>query len=226
MRLNLGVYTYKFENLQLDFFNSPVFAFSTINAGSARSKGVEVEFEYAPRTIEGFNLRGSLNYNRARYGDVPNAPCYTGQTPTAGCTIPFVGSRPLQNLKGKPTANAPLWTASLGASYEVPVSDDLKLGFSTDARYSASYIPTAFGNPNTRQPKYVNLDATVRLGTVDDSLQFAVIGKNLTNRFYATGGVDSPSTGARTGLPTGLLADQQGYISLPRSVQLQVTVRY
>ncbi|WP_156680902.1 TonB-dependent receptor [Sphingomonas profundi] len=240
LRLNLGIYTYKFENLQLDFFNSPVFAFSTINAGSARSRGVELEFEYAPRTLEGLNLRGSLNYNRARYGDTigpvtgtggtsivgPNAPCYTGQAPAAGCTILIPGARPTQNLKGLATANAPLWTASLGASYDFPLSDNLKLSLSTDARYSASYIPTAFGNPNTRQPKYINLDASVRIRTADDMLEFAAIGKNLTNRFYATGGTDAPSTGARTGTVTGLLADQIGFISLPRSVQLQVTVRY
>ncbi len=226
LRLNLGLYTYQIKNLQIDFFNSPVFAFSTINAGSARSKGVELEFEYAPRAADGFNLRGSLNYNRARYGDVPNAPCYTGQTPAAGCIIPFVGSRPIQNLKGKPTANAPLWTASLGASYEFALSDGLKMGLSSDARYSASYIPTAFGNPNTRQNGYVNLDATAKVSTANDMFEFAIIGKNLTNRFYATGGTDAPSTGRLTGTAGGVLADQIGFVSLPRSVQLQLTVRY
>ena len=107
------------------------------------SKGVEVEFEYAPRTIEGFNLRGSLNYNRARYGDTIGpvaiiARSYHRSERTATpvrrrrrAALSRSSARPLQNLKGKPTANAPLWTASLGASYEVPVSDDLKLGFSS-----------------------------------------------------------------------------------------------
>jgi iron complex outermembrane receptor protein len=226
LRLNLGIYTYKIENLQIDFFNSPVFAFSTINAGSARTRGVEAEFEYAPRNIEGFNLRGSLNYNRARYGNVPTAPCYGGQTPAEGCFIPTAGARPRQNLKGKPTANAPLWTASLGVSYETALSDNWKIGFNVDSRYSGSYIPTAFGNPNTRQPRYVNIDAALKLGRIDDRLEFAVIGKNLTNRFYATGGNDAPSTGRGTGTAAGVKADQIGYINTPRTVQLQATFKY
>ncbi|MFO1428507.1 MAG: TonB-dependent receptor [Steroidobacteraceae bacterium] len=171
------MYRYKFTNLQLDFFNSPVFAFSTINAGSAITKGVELEFEYAPHALDGFNLRGSLNYNKARYGNVPDAPCFTGMTIAEGCIIPGPGQRPRQSLKGKPTANAPLWTASLGVSYETPVTSSLVLGVATDARYSDDYIPTAFGNPVSRQDSYVNLDASVRLKTEDEQWELAVIGK-------------------------------------------------
>src|SRR5262249_32089025 len=148
------------------------------NAGSARSKGVELELEYAPRNLRGLNLRGSLNYNKARYGNVPNAPCYTGETPAEGCTIPTPGARPQQNLKGKPTANAPLWTASLGASYDTDIFQGWTLGLSADARYSDDYLATAFGNPNTRQHSYVNIDASVRIGTANDRLELAVIGKN------------------------------------------------
>lgn len=225
LRFNVGAYWYKYSDLQLDFFRSDIFAFSTINAGSATSKGIEAEFDYAPMDLPGLTLRGSINYNKARYGDVPLAPCYQGQTPAAGCSIiPGLGGR--QNLKGKPTAMAPLWTASLGAQYETQITDALTLGLSADARYSDDYLVSAFGHPFTRQNSYVNLDASVRLRTTDDQWELALIGKNLTNRFYATGGVDAPATGGGTGTPGGFYADQVGYIAMPRTVQLQATWRY
>lgn len=240
LRLNLAAYSYKYTNLQLDFFRSDIFAFTTINAGSARTKGVEVDFEYAPRSLDGLNLRGSLNYNKARYGDAPGAPCYAGQTRGLGCTLVLVPASGLsipfdaaihtvanrQNLRGLSTANAPDWSGSLGLAYDTAVGEKLNLGFSFDARYSDSYLPTAFGNPNTRQKSYVTLDAALRIGTEDKRWTLALMGKNLTNRWYATGGTDAPNTGAGTGRLTGTLADQIGFASLPRTVQAQITFRY
>lgn len=240
LRLNLGAYNYKYTNLQLDFFRSDIFAFTTINAGSARTKGVELEFEFAPYAVDGLKLRGSVNYNRARYGDAPGAPCYAGQTRDQGCTLVFVpatgGTIPFdpaihtvanrQNLRGLPTANAPEWAGALGVTYDMPIGNALKLGLSVDARYSDDYLATAFGNPFTRQNSYVSLDAGVRLGTEDDRWTLAVIGKNLTDRWYATGGNDAPNTGSGTGGVTGVIADQIGFASLPRTITAQVTFRY
>lgn len=239
LRLNLGLYSYKYTNLQLDFFRSDIFAFTTINAGSARTKGVELEFEFAPRALDGFNLRGSLNYNKARYGDAPGAPCYAGQTRAKGCNLVFVpatgGTIPFnpathtvanrQNLKGLPTANAPKWTGSLGASYEADLGAAL-LGLSLDARYSDDYLATAFGNPFTRQKSYTTFDASISLKTPDERWQLSLVGKNLTNRWYATGGTDAPNTGSGTGGTTGVIADQIGFAQSPRTVQAQVTFRY
>ncbi|MDP3673804.1 MAG: TonB-dependent receptor [Novosphingobium sp.] len=240
LRLDLNAYNYEYTNLQLDFFRSDIFAFTTINAGSARTKGVEFEFEFAPNALDGFNLRGALNYNRARYGDAPGAPCYAGQTRNTGCTLVLVPATGLsvpfnpavntvanrQNLKGLPTANAPEWSGALGVSYDADFGSSLKFGVSADARYSDDYLPTAFGNPFTRQPSYVTLDAALRIGTADERWKFALIGKNLTNELYATGGTDAPNTGSGTGGLTGVIADQIGFASLPRTVQAQVTFRY
>ncbi len=239
LRLDLNVYNYKYTNLQLDFFRSDIFAFTTINAGSARSKGVELDFEFAPRALDGFNLRGGINYNKARYGDAPGAPCYAGQTRNTGCTLVFVpstgGTIPFnpavhtvanrQNLQGLPTANAPEWTGALGATYEADLGG-FDLGLSVDARYSDDYLASAFGNPFTKQDSYITLDAGITLKTEDERWQLSVIGKNLTNEWYATGGVDAPNTGSGTGGMTGVIADQVGYVQNPRTVQAQITFRY
>lgn len=221
LRFNVGLYTYGYYDLQVDFFNSPIFAFQTLTA-DARTKGVEVEFEYAPRSVQGLNVHGSINYNRARYTKFPLAPCFNGQTPAEGCfTTP--GGEVRQNLNGKPLSVAPEWTGTFGVSYDTPIGNGLMLGFSGDARYSDSYLASAFNQRESKMDSYVNLDASVRVGAEDGNWEVALIGKNLTNRFYVTGVVDGPSTGAGTGTAGGVHADQLGFGTLPRTVQLQFT---
>ncbi|GGC39839.1 TonB-dependent receptor [Novosphingobium marinum] len=224
LRLNLGAFWYKYDDIQIDFFNSPVFAFTTYNAASAITKGVEMDFQFAPRALYGFEIHGSLNYNEAKYDEFSDAPCYTGQTPAQGCYT--VTPRPQQDLGGTVLANAPKWTGSFGGSYELPLATNLLLGIAADARYKSSYLASAFGHPLTRQDEYVVLDAQVRLATEDDRLELALVGKNLTNKFYYNGAQDAPSTGGGTGLATGFVADQIGYIASPRTVKMQITVRY
>ena len=249
LRLNLGAYWYKYSNLQLDFFRSDIFAFTTINAGSATTKGVELEFQFQPRQLDGFEIHGSVNYNKASYGDSPGAPCFQGQTQAQGCNllatnvfapgnpvpigvtigpVPVGGNANRQNLKGLSTANAPLWTAALGFSFEDSISDSVKFGASLDGRFSDDYLTSAFGNGFTRQKSYIQLDASIRLKAANDRWELALIGKNLNNRFYATGGVDAPNTGSGAGSFAGpwRLGDQIGYIAPPRTVQVQATIRY
>jgi outer membrane receptor protein involved in Fe transport len=217
LRLNLGLYSYGYKDLQVDFFNSPIFAFQTLTA-NARTKGVEVEFEYAPRAVDGLNVHGTINYNRARYTNFPEAPCYAGESVVEGCNV---NGNTRQNLNGKSLSVAPEWTGSFGVGYEAAVSNGLKAGINVDGRYSGSYLASAFNNADSKQKSYVTLDAGVRIGAEDDNWQLALIGKNLTNKFYVSGVVDGPSTGG-----AGVHADQLGFGNVPRTVQVQVTKRF
>lgn len=224
LRLDLGIYSYTFNNLQIDFFNSTTVSFITTNAGSATTKGVELEFQYAPRALPGFSLRGSGNYNDAKYQDY-FAPCFGGQTRAEGCTMVRNGV-PYQNLAGKPTTNAPKWSASLGAAYETLVGGDLMLGLTADAKYSDNYLASSFGNTTAHQPAYVSLDASIRLKTESARWELALIGRNLTNRFVLNGSQDTVGTGGGTGTDAGVRADVYGLIGFPRTIQLQATWRY
>ncbi|WP_408588032.1 TonB-dependent receptor [Novosphingobium sp.] len=220
LRLNLTAFTYKYGDLQVDFFNSPIFAFQTLTA-DARTKGVELEFEFAPRGVDGLNVHGSINYTRARYTNFPYAPCYAGETAAEGCKVVEPVSGALrQNLDGKPLSVAPEWTGAFGVGYEAAVGNGLKAGVNVDARYSSSYLASGFNALQSRQGKYATLDAGLRFGAEDDNWTIAVIGKNLTNKFYVSGVVDGPSTGGATH------ADQLGFGNLPRTVQVTVTKRF
>lgn len=237
LRLNVIAYTYKYTDLQVTYLDSAALSYNSINAGSVRTKGVEAEFEFAPRSVRGLTFNGSLNYNKAQYGN-SIAPCYGGQTLAAGCT-PGLLTAPVaatptsaaragtsgQNLEGLPTSDAPLWTATLGALYDTPINSGMRLGLGVDSRYSASYLVSPFGTPLSRQSRYINLDATARLRTEDERWELALIGKNLTNRFVVTGETDASGTGSGTGTALGRTADQAGFGSMPCTVMLQLTWR-
>lgn len=224
LRFNIGAYYYKYTDLQVDYFDSITFEFVTTNAGSATTKGVEVEAEYAPRGIPGLSARAIVAYNRARYKNYL-APCYGGQSTQAGCTETFRGGFG-QDLSGFPTALAPEWTGTFGLNYETNLSDHLVFGASANVRYSDEYLASSFGHPLSRQPSFATVDGTVRIGTADDRLEFAVLGKNLTNKWYISGVQDQPNSGSGTGTPNGISADEVGLVSLPRTVMVQMTVRY
>ncbi|AXB76068.1 TonB-dependent receptor [Novosphingobium sp. P6W] len=222
LRFNVTAFNYKYSNLQVDFFNSPIFAFQTLTA-DARTKGIEVEWQFAPNGIAGFDIHGSINYDKARYTDFPLAPCFAGQTPGEGCNL---SGNSRQDLSGEQLSVAPKWTGNLGINYEVSIGSANKLGLNIDSKYSASYLASGFGNPLSRQSKYVTIDAGLRFGAEDDNWQLALIGKNLTNQFYVTGVVDGPSTGGGTGTAGGIKADQLGFGTLPRTVMVEVTKRF
>ena len=221
LRLNLGLYNYKYKDLQIDFFNSTIIAFQTLTA-DARTKGAELQMEFAPNGVPGLNIRGSVNYTRARYTDFAAAPCYGGQTAAEGCDV-MGGTR--QNLNGAPLAVAPDWTGSFGVSYDTDIGSNLEGGFSIDTRYSDSYLVSGFNAEHSRQDSYGIIDASVRVGAADEIWQLALIGKNLTDKLYIAGGVDGPNTPV-PGSPVGQKADQLGFGNLPRTVMIQATTRF
>jgi outer membrane receptor protein involved in Fe transport len=223
LRLNVNAYSYTFDNLQVDFFDSISFQFITTNAGSATTKGIETEFEYAPNAVPGLDLHGSINYNRARYENYI-APCYGGQSIQAGCNTTFLGGFG-QDLSGQPTAIAPKVTASLGGNYEIDIPNNLVLGFSADARYSGSYLGSSFGEPLSRNGSYVSVDASLRLRTQDNHWEVALLGRNLTDDFHISGILDAPNSGTGTGTANALPADILGLADNPRTVRLQFTWR-
>ncbi|WP_240655010.1 TonB-dependent receptor [Croceicoccus ponticola] len=224
LRFNVGAYYFKYTNLQIDYFNSITFQFITTNAGSATTRGVELETEFAPNALPGFSTRAALAYNKARYKDYL-APCYGGQSIAAGCDITFQGG-PGQDLSGTPTAVAPAWTGNLGINYETDVSDGIVFATSGNVRYSSSYLGSSFGHPLSRQGEHAVLDATATIRTSDDRLEFSIIGKNLTNKFYISGVQEQPNSGSGTGTNNAIPSDIVGLVALPRTIMAQITTRF
>lgn len=227
LHVNLAAYRYVYSNLQLEFYNAPTYSLLTSNIGSATTKGVEVDAEYLPSSIRGLRLRGSIQHNIARYREFMG-PCYAGQTQANGCNQ--IGPPPfnalLQDLSGKPLAGAPKWTGTLGFDHDRRLRNGLVLGLSADVSYSSRYLVSPFGQPQDLQPSYTRLDAAIRLQSENRRTQFALIGKNLTNRFVVTAAGDAPLSGGPPGGASGTPADQGAIFLPPRTVELQFSWRY
>lgn len=226
LRLNATLYSYEYEDLQVDFFNAPVFAFTTLNAGSAETRGIEIDAEYVPSFLPDLTLRAALNYNKAKYQDFI-APCWSGQTIAEGCNlvVPGTVATPGQDISGAPTAMAPEWTSTLSVDYQRSFAGGLQAGFSTSVQYIDDYNSSSFDNPHARRDSYTKLDASIFVASASDRWRLSLIGKNLTNKHIVTTVVDGPSTGEGTGTVSGKPADQVGGTALPRTVALQITGR-
>jgi len=218
------LYTYEYTDLQIDFFNASTLAFITTNAGSAETEGVELELDYAPHAIPGLTLRGSVNYNEARYKDYL-APCFGGQTIAAGCTMEQFGV-PHQDLSGSATSVAPRWTSSFGVNYELNLIDGYVINIDMDAKYSDSYLASSFGDPASSEKSYTYVNAALQLRPVSDRWEIALVGRNLTDKFVSMGGHDTVGTGSGTGTPQGVPSDLYGLVGFPRTIQLQATMRF
>ena len=227
LRIGASVYTYEYDNLQVDFFDSTKTTFVTFNAGAAETRGIEFDGEWAPAAVPGLLVKGTLNFNDAYYSEFPGAPCYAGQTAAAGCLAPDAAFPRLhQDLKDVATALAPEWTASLGADYETTISNGLVLGLAGNLKFSDDYNLSPFGAPFATQDSYVTVDATVRLASEEGKWELALIGKNLTDEYILTYSQDAPSSGAGTGTDVGVHADQFGAPLMPRTALVQLTVNF
>jgi len=222
LRLNLDLFTYKYRNLQVDYLDSTLIQFFTLNAASLRTRGGELQIEYAPRSAPGLRVHSSIGFIDAKYTSFPFAPCLSGQTVAQGCVFGATpsGSRFSQNLAGERPQQAPKWTGSLGIDYDMALPNDQKLLFSMNGRYSSSYSTNPFVNSQLAyqfdQSQFATIDASVRFAGSKDRWELAVIGKNLTNHFIVTTASNVPFT---TGSVRGGVLD-------PRTVAIEGTFKF
>jgi iron complex outermembrane receptor protein len=206
---DLDIYHYQFTGLQLSTFNSQLSTFFIQNAADSTVQGAEADLRWRP--VRELTLNGAVGYNRARYDSFPAAECYDGQTVSQGCVNAG------QNLSGRPLIRAPRWSYTLGLDWERSVTDRWMLGLTTDLKFSSGYYFSTTDAPFNYQSGFYLLDAGIHLSTSDKKWDLAVIGKNLTNRFYATSGF---------GLALSVPGAAQAEIGLPRTVLLQATFHF
>jgi iron complex outermembrane receptor protein len=206
---NLAFYDYYYRGLQVGGIeaaqnSAPVIR--TVNAGKARTYGVEFDLAYRPAAIEGLALNAAINWNKARYTELDNIPCIINQTVAEGCNTFFApptaaqsrlpagvgatvngvyGFYTGQDLSGSQMIRSPDWAVNFGFDYELPVGSGMKLQLSNNNQYSSSYPSfLANGRPNRDnfQSAFLKVDASLTLKGADDGWEISVIGKNITNK--------------------------------------------
>jgi iron complex outermembrane receptor protein len=252
---NATAYWYVYSDLQVTTYDTAARAFRTQNAAKARIRGIELESAYRPSSVPGLNFHATAAFNDTKFleylGD-----CYQGQTFALGCNLNFVpslnqanpgvlpaqvnglfGYYTLQDLSGFRLRKAPKYTATFGGYYEFPVGTGLMMSLSSDLSFSSGYNYGTAYQPYTYQKAFTTIDAMLRLFTQNKHWEFAVIGRNLTNKRNLINGIDRTGTGGPKGStsPTCTTISQTGCIKLPdvigtpavpRTVALQLTWRY
>lgn len=225
MLLSAEAYYYKFDDLQVDFFNSAQFAYVTSNAGGSITRGAEIQADWVT-PISGLTFSGSLGYLESYYTEFASF-CFTGQTLEEGCVLPPGGveTDAVQNLKGNTRPNAPKWSGFLALDYERAINDRFAFGATANMQFKSA-VKLIATDPVPKQSAYQTYDANVRIFTTDGRWQLAFIGKNLTDKYAFRSAGAVPGTGGNTGTPEGFRSDLQGVAIRPRQLQLELTWRF
>lgn len=230
LRANLSAYHYVSTGLQVTFVEG--IQFLTANAGKGTVKGIEGDLNWQTG-IEGLTLRAAVGYNQARF-NIYTANCYPGQSFAAGCDLGLLPGDPnspqysLQDLAGRPFANAPDWSGNAGINYERDLNSEWRIGLSTDASYSSSYYTDTSLAPSSKLGGFWMLDANLRLSSNDGKWEAALLGRNLTNEHPYQSSFAVLFTGGESG-KTGPTFDADRYawgVNRGRQLAIQITRRF
>lgn len=170
----LTIFSTTFKDLQLSVFDN-VSSFLVSNVGKARTRGVELELNWAPAPRLRIDFNGA--YLDARYLSFPGATCTNEQSLIAGPTC-------TQDLSGAPTSYASKWSGNLGIAYEQPLGGDYRLAGRIDVSARSSYDAGSTNSPDERQKGYAQLDANLDLSPNSSSWTISLFGRNLTDKRY------------------------------------------
>jgi outer membrane receptor protein involved in Fe transport len=189
LQINLAGYYDHYAGLQVGAVQPSKggqFLTHTVNAGAARSYGIDLDVTYLPPSVDGLTLHGTVDWDNARYIVLNNVPCWGGQTIAAGCNQLLnaaTGLYTAQSLNGTPMFRAPEWQMNFGFDYEFPIGN-YSLTLSNSNYFTTRYVTDlAVGRPNedNYQPAYFKTDLSLSLQSPNDRWEFAVIGKNLSD---------------------------------------------
>jgi outer membrane receptor protein involved in Fe transport len=227
MHFDLAIYDYKIKNLQVNIYDPVARASVVTNAGALKTRGIDLSGSFA--VSDGFNLRGNVAYNEAKYRNYIGL-CYTGQTIAEGCDQDFNTSTAnfrSQDFDGRTAPRAPRWSGRFGGSFEQPVSDNLTFSLDGDMSFSSKYYYMDTLRPDGVQKGFTRYDAGIRLRNEEKGWEVALIGRNLTNKLVATGGQDVTSQGSGTGTAgPGVRPDINAVIDQPRQIMLEFGLKF
>jgi iron complex outermembrane recepter protein len=192
LQANIAGYYYKYTGLQVGAIVPPepgrLPINRIINAGAARTYGIDFDAAFRPGDIEGLELNASINWNIGKYTELEGIPCWVGQTVALGCNQirnPATGLFTSQDLSGTPMIRAPEWQAVFGFSYEMPIASDYKLVLTNSNQYSSKYVRfLAINRPDNDnfQGSFIKIDASIALRGPEDRWEVALIGKNINDK--------------------------------------------
>ncbi len=205
MRLNVGVFHYEVDDLQLSIIGGASNTNQVINSKKGVATGFELDAEWLVTDNLLVTFGTSYNDTRLQDADLATAPCGSGL-----CTV----LDPLNEngqalLDGNPFPRAPETTHNLTARYTAPLSNDAELYFFTDWAYYGKinmplYEAIEFMTDNQYE---VGLRAGYRNNA--SGLEVAVFGRNVTDEENVLGFID--------------FSNNTGFVNEPRTWGIEIS---
>ncbi|MFT3965168.1 MAG: TonB-dependent receptor [Sphingobium sp.] len=139
-----------------------------INAGTVRTRGIELDLSARPTDRLSFNFAGV--YNNAR---IREFRCPTGVA-QSNCTA----------VNGQPLPFAPDWKLSGGGAYRIPVGDALGVELQSDWTFRSETQFVLNQTPSTIQPAYGIWNASIALVS-DSKWEIRGLVKNILDTHYS-----------------------------------------
>ena len=207
LTLNAAIYRQVLDNFQANaFVTQGAQTFVTLtNAGRVRAQGVELDLTLRP--VDGFTVSGSYTYNE---GVIREYKC--DPTAVASQLAACVGHN------GKPLPFAPKHRLTLNMDWLLPFSTQLPFNvrLGSNLSYSSRINFDIDQTPLAQQAPYALLDASVTLQSKDERWSLAVLGKNLTDKYY---------TSFITPSGNGVTANSYQRLQVPRDAERYFGVR-
>lgn len=206
LTFNLSAFHSKFDNFQVQSFDTVVQTFQILNAAKVTTKGIEASVFAAP--VDGLTINGSASILSAKFGSFPGAQCYPTQA-TLGCSATVNTF----DAGGLDLPNAPKFTSTMQAKYEFQTGGSIQPFIEGNWYHRSSVKATPADTPGAKiaAVDLFGASAGVKLG---DNVRFSVFCRNCTNEHLPTSiSVDPGDASARTntGQPAPKLTLIQGF---------------
>jgi iron complex outermembrane receptor protein len=180
VRLNASAFYYIYDNIQTVTY--PNGNLLVTNGAGAKLYGLDLDGEWA--ATQDFRVSGGLETMYSEFTSFPDASCSVPlpSSIVGGRQVGYGTAYVNCSDTGKRLPKTPDLTFSIAADYSKEVSFGK---VATNVTYS--YNSGFFGESDNRlrQPAYSVLNASVSIGTADDSLVLKLWGKNLSDSLYA-----------------------------------------
>ena len=217
MRFNATAYSYDYEDLQTQVFNSVAIQFTTTNASGLQTRGVEFDMLWVT-PVDGLTLHSAWGWNNAEYdGEFLNADG--------------------EDLDGENRERNAEIAGNFGINYDWVIGGGWRMALSADTRYSGDYTLAAVLD-SYEQGSYWLFDTALRLYSEDERYELSLIGRNLNDEIVAYSSGARPGACAMAdrdnadaalrcdGTALGIEQDQVVSTGLGREVFLQFRVRF
>jgi iron complex outermembrane recepter protein len=171
VRLNVAAFDQQYHDFQLNTYDGFQYIVSTIPRVS--SAGVDVDSAWAT-PLRGFTLAGGVTY------------AFTNIREFGSATL-FDPDRLNNRL-----SFAPMWSGSLSATYQAPITQWLSFLASVTEKYNSSYNTDSNLAPSKLQPGYGIINARIGVGAPDGKWAVELWSANLADKGYYQVAFDAP----------------------------------